>query len=141
MTSFETIYKKFLPKITDYTLLQMDDETAIEFMKGWLESAVANISDNTMKNNLTFTDTDFDADLTETEKEVLALGMVEEWLEPQLNSVTLTKQFVGGKGENFFAQSKQLTSLMELSDKTAKKKKKLISDYRTRHNSYLNGES
>ena len=58
------------------------------------------------KTDLSLRDDDvlaFKADLLDIEKEILALLMVNEWLEPQINSELYVSQFYGGKEEKFYA--------------------------------------
>ena len=56
----------------------------------------------------------FNVDLDDIEIEILALRMVSEWLEPQLNSVLLTKQFMGGKDEKLRQQEIVVHSSLHL---------------------------
>lgn len=71
----------------------------------------------------------FEDDLLDVEIEVLAMMMVTEWLEPQLNSELYVSQFYGGKEEKFFAQANQLDKLMSLKEKNEIACKKRIRDY------------
>ena len=41
MTEFETIYNRFSQKITDYKLMQLDDDSLSELLLGWLHSSIA----------------------------------------------------------------------------------------------------
>lgn len=99
-TSFDVIYSRFLQKIEDYRLTELDDADIDKMMFGWLLSAIAQIRELKVS-GFTFNDTDtaFSYKLSNLEIEVLALGMVQEWLEPQLESVLLTRQFVSSKEE------------------------------------------
>lgn len=136
-TSYSEIYDRFQAKISDYKILELDDGDVNEMMQGWLTSAVAHqkkiINDFNMDNDVE----EFDTDLDEIEKELLSLGMVLEWLRPQINSTALTSQFIGGKEEKFYAQSNHLNSLQSLFKDTRLERKKLQRDYGYRNNSYL----
>lgn len=100
MTPYSKIYKKFLNKISDVKLLELTDEDIQDMLHEWFTSAVAKF--RKCKNNLSDRDEileRFNVDLLDIEIEILAILMVREWLEPQLNSTLLTAQFFGSKEE------------------------------------------
>lgn len=140
MTSFKTIYQRFANKITDYKLLQLEDEDLRALLKEWLDAAISKFR---CKSDLTDRDDileQFNIDLDGIEIEILALRMVSEWLEPQVNSVLLTKQFMGGKDEKFFAQSSQLNELRLLKANNDRQIRLLENRYRLLNNDYLEGQ-
>lgn len=130
MTSYQEIFERFSQKITDYKLLELSDNDIHDMLKQWLTSAIA-------KFKRCYTDLsdrddeleEFNADLLDIEKEILAELMVGEWLAPQLNSVLYTSQFFGGKEEKFFAQANQLDKLMTLKNTNYTNCLKLMRDY------------
>lgn len=141
MTSYETIYNRFLSKITDYKILQMEDEDVKMMLNGWMTSALANF--RTCESDLSKRDElleKFDDDLTDLEIEILSILMVSEWLAPQLNSALLTKQLITGKDEKFYSQSAHLKELMELQTASDKKARLLLNRYRLVNNAYLTEE-
>lgn len=140
-TAFNKVYDSFLAKITDYKILELDYSDVMEMMHGWLKSAA--VRQKKIIHDLTMDDLSetFANDLDDLEIELLALGMVLEWLRPQINSVALTSQFIGGKEEKFYAQANHLSALKALFDSVRLEQKKLIRDYGYRHNTYLDGES
>lgn len=100
MTSYDVIYERFAQKITDYKLLELSDEDVETMLLSWLMSAIAKF--RRCEHNLSQRDDElkkFEDDLNDTEIEILSLLMVNEWLEPQVNSVLYTSQFFGGKEE------------------------------------------
>lgn len=100
MTSYETVYNRFLQKITDYKLLDLSDDEIREMCHSWMISSIAKF--RRCKNDLSQRDDKieiFEFDLLDIEIEILAEMMVGEWLAPQLNSVLYTSQFFGGKEE------------------------------------------
>ncbi len=138
MTSYEEIYKKFLTKITDFEILEMNDNDAREMLKMWFDSAIAKFKQ--CQSDLSDRDDEletFNVDLTDLEKEVLSILMVSEWLEPQLNSVLFTKQFFGGKDEKFYSQSSHHAELMLLQERNEKQANLLLNRYRILNNTYL----
>lgn len=100
MTSYDTIFERFTQKITDYKLLKLSDNDVREMMWGWMISAISKF--RRCENDLSQRDDEiqtFLVDLLDIEIEIIALLMVSEWLEPQLNSELYTSQFFGGKEE------------------------------------------
>lgn len=138
MTSYATIFKRFLNRITDYDLPLLPEEDLDEMMCGWLISAIANFT--RCKSDLSNRDDDaqtFNADLTNYEIEVLSLYMVCAWLDQKINSVLLTNQFVGGKEEKYYSQANQLETLKALRGATFTEARKLPRDYSYVTNDYF----
>ena len=130
MTSYDTIFERFTQKITDYKLLKLSDNDVREMMWGWMISALSKF--RRCENDLSQRDDEiqtFLVDLLDIEIEIIALLMVSEWLEPQLNSELYTSQFFGGKEEKFYAQANQLEKLIALKHRTDIAAKKLMRDY------------
>lgn len=130
MTPYLTIYEIFAQKIKDFDLIAMDDDDVKAMMKGWLRSSIAKF--RKCKNDLSQRDDANDTflvTLLDIEIEILAILMVGEWLQPQMNSVLYTSQFIGGKEEKFVGQDKQLTALRELEKKNTITAKNLMRDY------------
>lgn len=130
MTSYDTIFKRFLNKITDYDLPSLPEEDLNDMMCEWLSSAIANFtrckSDLSKRDDKTKS---FDVDLSAYEIETLALYMVVAWLDQKINSVLLTNQFIGGKESNYYSQANQLSELKALRDSTFTEARKLPRDY------------
>lgn len=130
MTSYEKVFDRFTQKITDFKLLELSDTDVHFMMKGWLTSAISKF--RRCEHDLSQRDDEieqFTENLNDLEIEILALLMVGEWLEPQLNSELYTSQFFGGKEEKFFAQSNQLDKLMTLFNSNKLTCQKLMRDY------------
>lgn len=130
MTKYEVIFKRFSNKITDFKILDLDDDDVLEMSVLWMNSAISKFK--TITSDLSKRDDEslsFEDDLLDVEIEVLAMMMVTEWLEPQLNSELYVSQFYGGKEEKFFAQANQLDKLMSLKEKNEIACKKRIRDY------------
>ena len=136
MTSYQEIYERFAQKITDVKLMELSDEDIEQLLCGYLLSAVAKFKKCT--SDLSNRDTGrriFNIELTDIEKEILALMMVAEWLEPQVNSTLLTSQFISSNNTKYYAQANQLDKLMTLSHTCKNEARKLVRDYT--YQSYL----
>lgn len=138
-TSYFEIYDRFLRKITDIKLAQVSESDMQLVLLGYMESAIAKFrkckTDLSLRDNVLLA---FDEELLDIEQEIIALQMVSEWISPQLNSVLLTKQFVGWKEEKFFAQANQIDKLLALKEKSEQESRKLRRDYVYMNNEYLN---
>lgn len=137
-TPYSKIYDRALAKITDYDLAFLPDDDFRFMLRGWLDSSISKF--RKCASDLSDRDDEleiFNVDLVDEEMEILAILMVCEWLEPQVNSVTLTHQFFGGKEEKFYSQKEQLMGLKALRDDTRTEARKLMRDYTYANNSYF----
>ena len=114
-TPYEKIYNRFSQKISDFNLVEVDDHSLDEMLQGWLDSSIVRIRkcqhDLSKRNDEL---QEFEEDLSDLEIELLALGMVDAWVTPMLNSTELTLQFIGDKEEKYYSQSQQLAELRNL---------------------------
>lgn len=102
-TPYEKIYNRFSQKITDFNLTEIDDFSLGEMLQGWLNSAIVNVRKR--ENDLSLRDDktqEFEADLSDLEIELLALGMKLAWIDQHLNSTENVLQFLGGKEEKLW---------------------------------------
>ena len=79
----------------------------------------------------------FMEDLSDLEIELLALGMVDAWVTPMLNSTELTLQFLGGKEEKFYSQSQHLAELRTIKKENSLEMNRLHNYYTYTNNSYF----
>ena len=122
-TPYEVVYNRFLQKISDYKLLSLPEEDVEAILYSYLVSAIAKTKQ--CQNDLGDRDEEnkcFNSTLLDIEIEILALQMVCEWVEPQLNNVLYTKQFIG---------------LQNLRDSAAMQARKLRRDYSYRYTTYF----
>lgn len=139
-TTYDTIYDRFLTKITDFFILELDDNDVREWCYDLMLSTIATfpIIDHDFDDLLNDDEACFDEELSNTEVEYLACGMAYQWVVPQLNNTTLTKQYIGTKDEKFFSQSGQITQLRELQNDNLARTKKIRRDYNFRNSGYFN---
>lgn len=136
-TPYEKIYNRFLNRTTDFNLVDLDDYTLSEMLKGWLCTAIVNAR---VSSDLSVRDDGaevFDADLTDLEIELLAMGMTMAWLDQTINSTELILQFIGGKEEKYFSQANHMTALLKLREETRLEMKRLHSYNTYTNNSYF----
>lgn len=137
-TPYEKIYNRFLSKITDFNLIKVEDDFLGSMMKGWLDSSV--IRTRKCVHDLSLRDDEvqeFSDDLLDLEIELLALGMVDAWVSPMLNSTELTLQFVGGKEEKYYSQSQMLAELRNLKKENSLEMNRLHNYFTYTNGSYF----
>lgn len=137
-TSYEKVYERFLSKITDFNVIEMDDYSFDKMMQDWLNSSI--VRTRKCDHDLSLRDDDmqeFSEDLSDLEIELLALGMVDAWVTPMLNSTELTLQFLGGKEEKFYSQSQQLAELRNLKKENSLEMNRLHNYYTYTNNPYF----
>ena len=145
---YEDIFSIFLSKITDYSFLEYDDSVIREQMVSWLHSSIStprlrakftelNMKDEEAILNFSLKNSIDEHSDTEFVVDILARAMVIAWLEPQVKSVLLTKQMLGGKEEKFFAQSNHLSQLEHMLSSAKIELKNILRDYGYLNNSYI----
>ena len=137
-TPYKTIYEWALRKIEDPSLLQWPEEVLENELYGWMLSAIAKFRQ--CKNDLSDRDDElkcFNSDLLLIEQEILGILMAREWLTPQLNSVTLSRQVYGGKDEKFYSQSAHGEFLDARDEKLKLEAQQLHRDYTYMDNDFF----
>ena len=137
MTSYETVYGRFLNRTTDFNLGDLDDHTLNEMLKGWLHSAIVKTRTSTDLSARDDENEVFNNDLSDLDIELLAMGMTLAWLDPTINSTELTLQFIGGKEEKYFSQANHMTALKDLRESTKVEMQKLYRDSTYLNSSYF----
>ena len=136
MTSYETVYTRFLNSTTDFNLAEFDDHTLTEMLRDWLHSAVVKTRTSS---NLARDDKNevFNNDLSDLDIELLAMGMRLAWLDQRINSTEFTSLFVGGKEEKFYSPSSQLAELRALRSDTLREMQQLYTYSTYTNNAYF----
>lgn len=137
-TSYEEIYNLASNKITDPEIALLLPEDIEELFHGYLISAIHKF--RKCKNDLSNRDDElrqFNVDLLDVEKEILAILVVREWLQPQLYSALLTKQVFSDKEQKYYSQSSHLSELRALDETLKIDAQKLSRDYTYGNSEYL----
>ena len=137
-TSYEEIYNLAANKITDPEIALLLPEDIEELFHGYLISAIPKF--RKCKNDLSNRDDElrqFNVDLLDVEKEILAILVVREWLKPQLYSALLTKQVFSDKEQKYYSQSSHLSELRALDETLKIEAQKLSRDYTYGGSEYL----
>ena len=137
-TSYEEIYNLAANKITDPEIALLLPEDIEELFHGYLISAIPKF--RKCKNDLSNRDDElrqFNVDLLDVEKEILAILVVREWLQPQLYSALLTKQVFSDKEQKYYSQSSHISELRALDETLKIEAQKLSRDYTYGNSEYL----
>ena len=137
-TSYEEIYNLAANKITDPEIALLLPEDIEELFYGYLISAIPKF--RKCKNDLSNRDDElrqFNVDLLDVEKEILAILVVREWLQPQLYSALLTKQVFSDKEQKYYSQSSHISELRALDETLKIEAQKLSRDYTYGSSEYL----
>lgn len=137
-TPYEKIYERFVQKITDFNIVEVDDYSFNKMLNGWLDSAVIHV--RRCQHDLSKRDDEiqmFEENLSDLEIELLALGMVDAWVSPMLNSTELTLQFIGGKEEKYYSQSQMIAELRNIKRENALEMNRLHNYHTYINNSYF----
>ena len=129
-TSYEEIYNLASNKITDPEIALLSQEDIEELCHGYLISAIPKF--RKCKNDLSNRDDElrqFNVDLLDVEKEILAILVAREWLQPQLYSALLTKQVFSDKEQKYYSQSSHISELRALDETLKTEAQKLSRDY------------
>lgn len=152
MLMITDVFSKFFLKIKDYDFIKMDRLDIEECMIGWIRSTISkpyvrkifnSCSVDEVEMSITYSlknsigDEESD---NEYVSDLLAIGMVIEWLEPKVNSVTNIAQLIGGKEEKFYAQSNHLSVIKQLLSDHKVELKKNIRDHGYLYNNFINSE-
>ena len=137
-TSYEEIYNLASNKITDLEIALLSQEDIEELFHGYLISATTKF--RKCKNDLSNRDDElrqFNVDLLDVEKEILAILVAREWLQPQLYSALLTKQVFSDKEQKYYSQSSHISELRALDETLKIEAQKLSRDYTYGSSEYL----
>lgn len=142
MTSYTTIYERFLNKIEDSQLALMADDDREEMLYQWLVTALGFIEMDDLKMDADLSDRDdearcFNEDLSNAEVEGIALFMVVAWYEGTVNSLEHTLLFMGSKDEKWTSQKDHWKTSVEVQDNYRKRARKYFRNHSSRHNSYI----
>lgn len=149
MTSeFDELYSRFYLRVEDYNIVGLEEKVVTNMMNGWIKSTLSKPYVRRL-----FDELDFDEDIGELEyemklpvseeedkdfvEEVIALGMVVEWLSPKYHSTLLTSQMFSNSDQKYYSQANHMTELKDMYHRAQNDLRKLIRDRGYIYNGYL----
>lgn len=150
MLSYSTLFSRVLNKINDPKELSLNENDLLEIYIERLHSAVGKPRVRRLFSSLSLDDKmqqmNFSLNNSVDEKsdrdfvlEVLSLGMVIEWLQPQVDSIIHTSVMIGGKEEKKILDNHK--NMIDRLDSMKKEQNKMIRDYGYMYNSYISGDT
>lgn len=148
-SSYETIFNKFLGRVTDYDFLTIDEAYLWEQVSEWVENSIAtpslrvifsSITCDKETQTLTYTLRNSAGDELSDQlyvEKLFAMSFVIQWLEPTVKNKINLNQMYGGKEEKFYSQAQMITALNEVLEDTVVRFKKEIRDHDAIYNSYI----
>lgn len=139
-TTYDAIYNIAASKITDPEIALLSSNDLEEMFHDYLISAISQF--RKCKSDLSDRDDEirqFNADLLDVEKEILAILVVRQWLQPQLYSALLTKQVFSDKEQKYYSQAQHISELRALDETLKLEAQKLSRDYSYGNGSYWEG--
>lgn len=149
MTSeYNDIYSRFLLRVTDYEFAGLDEKLAQEMMNGWMKATLSqpyirrlfsSISADDDVEEIEFElanpiDESSDQDFAE---EIIAQGMLVNWLSPQYHSVLNTAQFYSNSEQKYYSQANHMAELKDMYHNAKADLRKMIRDRGIFNNSYI----
>ena len=149
MTSeFDELYSRFYLRVEDYNIVGLEEKVVTNMMNGWIKSTLSKPYIRRL-----FDELDFDEDIGELEyemklpvseeedkdfvEEVIALGMVVEWLSPKYHSTLLTSQMFSNSDQKYYSQANHMTELKDMYHRAQNDLRKLIRDRGYIYNGYI----
>lgn len=130
-TTFEAIYNSFYSKVTDFDLADMLEDSASAFLFDLLKQAVARLNSNlgTTSFEMNYAESQFTADLTDLEIDIISEIMVENWLKPKLNNSELLRNRLSTKDFSQFSPANLLNAVRESFNLAHSRSESLINKY------------
>ena len=112
-TELQEIYGMFLSNITDYSIPLLSDEDFGKEMLMLLKKSMARFR---FKKDIAIDEFmgTFTRELKEEEKNILALGMVSEWVKPKIYSVEVMKMKMNSKDYQLFSEANHIDKLRNI---------------------------
>lgn len=129
-TSYGTIINVFLSKVSDYKLLSLLEEEAEEEIIGYMKSACS-VFKQCLKDLQSRDDEtkEFEADLNDTEINIIAETMVTEWLKSQLYNTELLESRLNTKDFTEYSPAKLILEMRNLYESTLSNAKNMRIEY------------
>ena len=117
-TPYSKIWSRFERKIMDYDLMDLKENNILgweEDISGIMDSAISRFTN--CKVDLSLKDDTlqvFDAELSMMEQEIVALYMIQEWVQPFVNNQDMLEKYLTTQEYHAFADSTKVANLKSL---------------------------
>ena len=136
---FDEVFSRFYLRVEDYKIAGLEEEIANEMLFGYMKSTISKpfirrlfssiVMDQDVEEiEYTMRESWGDVEDQDFVEELLALGMVVQWLSPQYHSMQNTSQFFSNSDLKFFSQANHMAELKEMYQKAQTDLRKYIRD-------------
>ena len=148
-SEYDEIYSRFYLRVKDYEMIGLEEQLVKDMLNGYLRSTLS----KPMVCRL-FSSIELDDDIEEIEyelrdpldndadkdfvEEMLAIGMLVEWVSPRYHSTLLTSQFFSNSEQKWYSQKNHMDGLEIMYTKAQTDLRKFIRD-RGYNNSVITG--
>lgn len=109
-TPIEDVVELYLAKIENYDYLNYSEEELLEELNPMLKSAISKLL--TLDLTIDWDMEEFNRELSPIEQNIVALGLVEEFITQKVNSIKVLKPHMSMKDYNLYSSANMLKQLM-----------------------------
>lgn len=108
-TSIEEVIDLYLAKIENFDYLDYDEEELLEEIKPMLTSAISKLF--TIDVSIDYDTEEFDRELSPIEQNIIAYGLVEEFISQKVNSIKVLENHLAMRDYNLYSSANMLKQL------------------------------
>lgn len=108
-TSIEEVIDLYLAKIENYDYLDYDETELLEELRPMLNSAISKLF--TIDVSIDWDTEEFSRELTPIEQNIIAYGLVEEFISQKVNSIKVLENHLAMKDYNLYSSANMLKQL------------------------------
>ena len=108
-TSIEEVIDLYLAKIENFDYLDYDEEELLEELKPMLNSAISKLF--TIEVSIDWDTEEFSRELAPIEQNIIAYGLVEEFISQKVNSIKVLENHLAMKDYNLYSSANMLKQL------------------------------
>lgn len=108
-TSIEDVIDLYLAKIENYDYLGYSEDELLEELRPMLNSAISKLF--TIDANIDWDTEEFSRELTPIEQNIIAYGLVEEFISQKVNSIKVLENHLAMKDYNLYSSANMLKQL------------------------------
>ena len=108
-TSIEEVIDLYLAKIENYDYLDYDEDELLEELRPMMNSAISKLF--TIDVSIDWDTEEFSRELTPIEQNIIAYGLVEEFISQKVNSIKVLENHLAMKDYNLYSSANMLKQL------------------------------
>ena len=108
-TSIEEVIDLYLAKIENFDYLDYDEDELLEELRPMMNSAISKLF--TIDVSIDYDTEEFDRELSPIEQNIIAYGLVEEFISQKVNSIKVLENHLAMKDYNLYSSANMLKQL------------------------------